>query len=545
MLTYTPPEHRPQAPTHEYPWLLLLLVFAWLWAGVFSHDLWNPIEPRTYAAITESQSVWLPTVLGEAHFHLSPLYLAVAGSLKTLFAPHIMNDYAAARLASVVFTVVGLIASGMASSKLLGRQCGRSTVLILIGAAGLLPMAHFVSGMSVAFAGASLCLWGLAVSNRQVVWAALLLGAGGILLGQTLGWLATVVVLLLSLSLLAHPQWFGHRLLTVTVGAMVLILPAFAIQLFILAKINPAAFQIYVGQHIFGAWGGLNGIQAAFNLPYYAKHLLWFAFPAYPLAIWSAIRMKGLLRHKLGALSVAWLFLFGMWLVFNPQMYQDNLIVLLPILAILGAAQLDCLRRGVAAFLNWFGIMAFGAAAVFLWVGFVAIHYGVPSKLAERAAYFSPYHTPDIDIMPMMVAILFTPAWLFAITRKRIRGRQAVTNWAAGMTLVWALTFTLFADWLNAAKSYRPIVQQMQAAMPNGVSGCLKIAPQHHAARLAWQEYGHLPIQNEGDCAYELHQIHPKEESSHWQKRIVWQGKRPRNKHEAFILLKNEPHSDK
>lgn len=540
MLTYLPPEHRTQSPTREYPWLLFLLVFAWLWSGVFSHDLWNPNEPRIYAAINESQSAWLPMALGEPFFQLAPAYLAVSGCLKALFAPHMMDNYAAARLASVIFTVIGLTASGIASNKLLGKPNGRSTVLILIGAAGLLPMAHFLSGMSVAFAGVSLCLWGLAVSNRQVVFASVLLGSGCILLGQSLGWLVSLTILLLTLCLLAHPQWRGQRLFTTTLGASMIAATAFAIQLFLLAKLDIYAFSLYLQNHIFGSYGGLGGVQAAFNLPYYAKHILWFAFPAYPLAIWTAIRMN-IMQSKLGALSMAWLFLFGIWLVCNPQRFQDNLIVLLPILAILGAAKLDDLRRGVAAFLNWFGIMAFGAAAAFLWLGFVATHYGVPQKLAERAAYFSPHFTPDIDIVPMIVAILFTPAWLFAITRKRIRGRQAVTNWAAGTTLVWALAFTLLVDWLDAAKSHRPIVQQMQSTLPNDYSGCLKIAPQQHAARLAWQEYGNLPIEtaDNATCAYELRQIHPKEDVSAWQDQIVWQGKRPRHKNEAFILLKN------
>ncbi|AJE17424.1 hypothetical protein NELON_00015 [Neisseria elongata subsp. glycolytica ATCC 29315] len=34
----------PPPPTREKPWILLLLAFAWLWPGVFSHDLWKPDE---------------------------------------------------------------------------------------------------------------------------------------------------------------------------------------------------------------------------------------------------------------------------------------------------------------------------------------------------------------------------------------------------------------------------------------------------------------------------------------------------------------------
>ena len=97
------------------------------------------------------------------------------------------------------------------------------------------------------------------------------------------------------------------------------------------------------------------------------------------------------------------------------------------------------------------------------------MNYGIPAKLAERAAYFSPYYTRDIDPMPIIVALLFTPMWLIAITRKNIRGRQAVTNWAAGITLVWALLMTLFLPWIDAAKSHRPIVQQMQNSLSDDI----------------------------------------------------------------------------
>lgn len=541
MLTYSPPENRPLAPTHEYPWLLMLLVFAWLWAGVFSHDLWNPAEPQIYTAISESQSAWLPTVLGEPFFQLSPVYLAVSGCLKAWFAPWLMDGYAATRLASVLFTVVGLTATGVAAYKLIGKPNGRSTILILIGSAGLLPMAHFLSGLSVAFAGVSLCLWGLTVVNRQVVFASLLLGVGGVLLGQSLGWLAVVGVLLVASGLLWHPKWHTHRLLTAMVAAMLMMLPILVMQLMVLAKLDTHAFHEYVQHHIFGAFGGLGGIHAQFHVGYYLKHLLWFAFPAYPLAIWTLIRSQNVLASEWGALSVAWLFVFGLGLAANPQTFQDNLIVVLPVLAILGAAKLDDLRRGVAAFLNWFGIMTFGVVAVFLWVGFFAMNYGFPAKLAERAAYFSPYYVPEIDPMPMLVAILFTPAWIFAITRKRIRGRQAVSNWASGMTLVWSLALTLFLPWLDAAKSYRPVVMQMRMVMDSGgYSGCLNIEPKHQAAYIAWQQYGHLPIKNKDEsCAYTLIQIHPKMDLSAWQNQIVWQGKRPRHKNEAFVLLRN------
>ena len=67
----------------------------------------------------------------------------------------------------------------------------------------------------------------------------------------------------------------------------------------------------------------------------------------------------------------------------------------MPPLALLGAAQLDGLRRGAAAFINWFGIMAFGLIAVFLWLGFFAMNYGWPAKLAERVPVWNKDTMPE------------------------------------------------------------------------------------------------------------------------------------------------------
>ena len=188
--------------------------------------------------------------------------------------------------------------------------------------------------------------------------------------------------------------------------------------------------------------------------------------------------------------------------------------------------------------------MAFGLFAVFLWIGFFAMNYGWPEKLAERSRYFSPYYLPDIDIMPMVVAVLFTPVWLWAITRKHIRGRQAVTNWAAGVTLVWALMMTLFLPWLDAAKSHAPVVRQMEAALPAEAakavaegSRCISVDTAARTARIVWRQYGTLALQSgRTDCRYRLVQ-QPKGSAAPAGWKLVWEGARPRNKHEGFALL--------
>ena len=547
MLTYTPAPPRPRSETREYPWALLLLVFAWLWPGVFSHDLWKPSEPALYTAISETAhgSPWLPTLFGKPYFSAAPIYIQTALLFQKLLSPWAADAYSAARFASVLFAAVGLLGCGMAGFRLLGRHNGRSVVLTLIGSAGLLPMTHFLDAQSVVFAGAGLMMGGYSVSDRQAVFSAFLTGLGAMLLAQSAGLAAAFAAFLAGALPLLCPQWRSRRALVSLLGGAVVALPLVAVYPLALSFAGKQAFALYAGHHLFGGFGGLHDFQAAFSLPYYAKQIAWFAFPALPLALWTLSRGK-VVQSRAGVFAACWLAVFALFLSANPRRSQDLLVLLLPALALLGAADLDRLRHGAASFLNWFGIMVFGASALFLWIGFVAMNFGFPAKLAERAAYFSPYYTRDIDPMPIIVAAVFTPLWLVAIRRKNIRGRQAVTNWAAGTTLVWALLMTLFLPWIDAAKSYRPVVQQMQVRMPaqafraiaSGES-CLYIGPQFEDAVIAWRQYGALPFDTENTrCRYTLVQYNPTAQRQPENgARVLWEGSRPRNRRERFALL--------
>lgn len=77
MLTYTPPDPRRPQKTHEKPWLLLLMAFAWLWPGVFSHDLWNPAEPSLFTAsesMKNGGSLLVAQIFGQSDFTISPAF---------------------------------------------------------------------------------------------------------------------------------------------------------------------------------------------------------------------------------------------------------------------------------------------------------------------------------------------------------------------------------------------------------------------------------------------------------------------------------------
>ena len=228
MLTYTPPDARTPAKTHEKPWLLMLMAFAWLWPGVFSHDLWNPAEPAVYTAVEALADSRVPLVahlFGHADFGIPPVYLWVAAAFKHLLSPWAADPYDAARFAGVFFAVIGLTSCGFAGFNFLGRNHGRSVVLILIGCIGLIPTVHFLNPAAAAFAAAGLVLHGYSLACRRVIAASFLLGTGWTLMSLAAGYPAAFALMLPLPILMFFRPWQSRRLILTAVASLAFSLP--------------------------------------------------------------------------------------------------------------------------------------------------------------------------------------------------------------------------------------------------------------------------------------------------------------------------------
>ncbi|AUZ04256.2 hypothetical protein ADP71_04700 [Vitreoscilla sp. C1] len=552
MLTYIPPEKRPESKPTEKPWVLLLLAFVWLWPGIIDHDLWKPHEFELHAAV---QSVlyqgqfWAPVVAGQPYVEQPPLYVWVGSLFQSVFSPWLLSEFTAIRLTTVLFMAIGLACAGGAGRHLLGRRHGRSVVLILIGCVGLLLAGHRMDTWAITFAGFALSLYAMTRANDHTALAGFGLALGWVLVFLSSSLSELLLVMLIAISMLVFARWRSRRYMVILAMAAMMAIPMITIWPYALYQSHPEVFQLWWERYAFGGFGGWKYNFLAHEFGYYATVALWYVFPAWPLAVWTFMN-RSKVSHRVWQVCGIWLLVGVLWLALMRETYTENALILLLPLAILGAAQLDSLRRGAVAFLNWFGVMLFGMLAIFLWLGFFAMNFGWPTKLAERAAYFSPYYQPDFDYFPMIIAFLFTVLWIWAVTRKHMRGRQAVTNWAAGMTLSWSLLMTLFLPWIDAAKSYRPVVEQFQAALHLNtaarlVSGqdCLYIdAQENRIAWLAWEAYSDVKItmDEQQNCQYRLVVLSQTQQNNLKQWEVVWRGHRPREDYEHFVLLQKQ-----
>ncbi|WP_028534860.1 ArnT family glycosyltransferase [Paludibacterium yongneupense] len=549
MLTYTPNSKSALPQPTEKPWVLLLLALIWLWPGILGHDPWRPDEPYVLAVASEMLQTghWLmPTIQGQPYLAAPPLYSWVAAAFIQLLSPWLLPAHDAARLATPFFMALTLLFAGGAGRELIGRRHGRSVVMILIGCIGLTDTGHQMTPMVATLTGFAAAFYALVRGLRSPALAGALLGAASVVLFLSSSLLEVMLLWSVVLMLPAFSAWRRKPHAIMVAMAVLFGLPLSLIWPVGFAHHFPAEFAIWWQHYALGPLDGFARLGLFHGFGYYFKTSVWYAWPAWPLAGWTLYRSR---RYDEPVLQLPLMF-FGVVMVLltlsDRQGAEYTMPLLLP-LAMLAAVELDSLKRGAAAFLNWFALMTFGFFGLLIWFGWAAMNYGWPAELAERARFFSPYYRVHISWLGAGCALLATLVWVWALTRRNLRGRQALTNWSAGITLFWGLAMTLWLPWLDATKSYRPVVGQMLAALPPGArNACIAVPDALRLARISWAYYGGLhllPYLSDSDirCDWRLVQRQENEPESAPGWRAVWSGSRPRDKREVYTLQQRLP----
>ncbi|MDF0605613.1 glycosyltransferase family 39 protein [Neisseriaceae bacterium TC5R-5] len=544
MLTYSQHTQTLTKPT-EKPWVLLLLCFVWLWPGIIGHDPWKPDEPYVLAVVQQmldTGHLLLPNIQGVAYLEHPPLYYWVAALMARLFSPWLLPLHDAARLATPLFMSLALLLAGMSGRHLIGRRHGRSVVMVLIGCIGLIQTGHHLTPSVASFTGFAAAFYALVLAIRSPGLAGVVLAVASSVIFLSSSLLELLLLWIVVLLLPIFSSWRNKYYLVTIFIALLIAIPLLIIWPTMLAKAYPTVFQLWWRDYALGPLNGFSASQVLPNLVYHCINIVWFSFPAWPLAAWSLYRH----RHQLAQprLQLPLLF-FSVLLILLVLSNRPNMAYAMPLLlplAILSAVELDSLRRNAAAFLNWFGLMTFGLFALLVWAGWAAMNFGWPAKLAGRAQYFSPYYQPYVSTIAAVCALLATAVWLWAVTRKNLRGRQAITNWAAGLTLLWGLAMTLWLPWFDAAKSYRPVVQKMLRNLPADAN-CVAVADDQLLAMISWRYYGNIQLvpvaaNTSSSCDYQL-LVRPESQGMAepgWQ--VLWYGSRPREQNMTFGLLR-------
>ena len=523
-----------RAKTH----LLLVLCAIWLCAGLFGHAPWKPFESHTISiikTILDTGNLIAPTSASDHDIANPPLYYLSAAASAKVFGT-ILPVHDAARLASGLWMIISLLVIGMTGRELWGKGFGRQTTFVFIGSLGLVLSAHTLMPAVSSLAGVATAFYALALAKRRPYRASVLLG-----LGIGVGFLSTGLqpLVIIVLTCLALPCLFSAW--RNTSYAKVLALSALFASPFLLAW--PLLCQHFYPDILDHWWlASLRQFRHGRHL-YFLRTLLWYAWPALPLAVWGGWRYRQQLFIKpkfqliITFFAMAWVVIgFG----YKNEVFALPLLVPLTIMA---GGSIESLKRGTASALNWFGLILFGLICGLVWLGWLAMLTGSPAKLKERLVFLSGLTQLNFSLIAFTLALVVSLIWLLAILRSQHSNRSGATNWAIGTTAVWTLLMTLWLPMIDSARSYQAIFTDLKQALPSKYA-CITSNHLGKAQRDLLHYYVNVKaqaVETDGILNCDLYLLQDEknrekvEPGKDW--KLIWSGKRAAERRESFRLF--------
>ncbi len=504
---------------------LWLLCAAWLVPGLVGHAPWKGGDGDHFVQL------WLLLQSGiapQAAPATPPLYYWVAAATAWLTSP-VLALADGARLASGLFIALALFFVARTARVLYGAEAGWAAVLTLLGCVGLLVRGHELNAYTAQFAAAAVMLYGIA-SLPQGARSGWMLGGGAALMLLAGGAAEALLFLLLAASmpllLAAYRSPAARRSLAWGVGGALLFGAAW---LAFLATQHIPLMRAFNLQR----WLGGDSLQPG----YYPGILGWYAWPAWPLAAWAVYRGRRQWRTPGMALPVAVLAgLLGLYALAAEPGEEQGLILLLP-LALLGGAGLFTLRRGAANALLWFAVMLFGFIGLLFWTYWSAHDLGSPARLAVRLGKLGMTHVGGLRPWALALGIAVTLAWIVFLARLQRSPLRPMLAWTAGMTFIWTLLMALFLTPLDRRLSYASVGEALAARVPQ--TACIQTYQVRSQQRLllAYHSGRQLAPADIG-CGWLLVETRRREAGPHipdgWVKQ--WEGARPGDRSDRFHL---------
>jgi hypothetical protein len=226
-----------------------------------------------------------------------------------------------------------------------------------------------------------------------------------------------------------------------------------------------------------------------------ARLLVWFTWPAWPLALWTVWRWRHQLHHRHVALPLWFALVSLVTAILSPN--SDRALVLsLPPLAALAAFALPTFQRSASALIDWFTLLFFSGCALVIWVIWISLQTGIPAKPAANVFKLAPGFTPSFGLVPFLTALVATVAWIALVRWRTKRSRHAIWKSlvlpAGGAGLGWLLIMTLWLPALDYARSYAPVVRVLKQRMDP--PGCVEVFGLTRAQIAALRFHGDMDL---------------------------------------------------
>jgi 4-amino-4-deoxy-L-arabinose transferase-like glycosyltransferase len=531
---------------------VLLITAMYLVPGLVGHDPWRPDEIYAFGIVYDFLSTsgdWIvPTVAGVPFMEKPPLLYWVAAAFARTFSGWLpLHD--GARLAVGFFMGISCLATALAARQWWGNGAGRLSLLVLLSCVGLVQHAHMMLTDVPLLTGFALAICGIAFFTSRPLVGGLLLGSGIGVGFLAKGLIAPGVIGTTVALLLVFPAWRTRNSLCAFSVAILTALPWVTIWPIALYVRSPTLFMEWFWSNNVGRFVGfsVSELGARNEQGLWWRTILWFTFPALPLAIFTLWRFRAR-SWEAPAIQVCVLLFTVITIVLSVSAsarvnYFLPLLIPISVLAAPGAA---CLREVVNKVLDRSAKVGFGLLAIFLWVvWFAMVMRGTPPSLPILNEYLPLDFHASFNAKPFFLALILSLAAVIALWKLPGQPR-ALTSWVLGIALVWGLLSTLCGPWLDNAKSYRSVFMPMKQVLRTGYN-CVFSTNLAESERGMLDYFAGVITKNETNgsapgCDYwlyrrladaQLKEVDPKR----WT--LVWEGARPGDTRERFLLFKS------
>jgi 4-amino-4-deoxy-L-arabinose transferase-like glycosyltransferase len=520
-------------------WTLAILLAVYVLTGLIGHDPWKHDDALTIGVVHDlvANGHWLTPGLAGRAYPDAPLYYWVAAASSYLFS-WLLPVHDAARLASGLFTLLALTFILLAARELHDREQAPAAPLLLAGSIGFLFHAHEAQPMLATLTAHTAAYWGLTLLVRRPQRGAFCFGTA-----------------------------FGLGLLTNGIAAMLPLLPVAALvvwrcenreraALLLLASLLLAAalagwwlaaLSLSEPGYLTAFWQGelaqlLGNAQPLLSIQRLLLMLPWYAWPALPLAAWTLwAKRRNLTTLPLALPIFAFLVALPLVGVYLGARSAPALL-LLPPLVLLAVPGVATLRRGAANAFDWFGMITFSLFALLAWIGWSALVFGWPERLAAQALRLAPGFVAHISLLAACFALVATLVWVWLIVTSPRSPMRGIMHWMAGLTLFWLLIAMLWLPWIDYGKTYRQVSASLAKALParHGCIASVNVADSILASLDYFDGIRTLASESTAGKSCDLLLIHgsPKgggaSTAAGWNR--IWQGGRPVDRREAEKL---------
>lgn len=528
---------------------LVALCAAWIALGLFGHDPWKSDDATNFGVAFDMLKSGDPVVVhlaGNALPERAPLFYALAAAAAGALHP-LLPLHDGARLANAACLAVALWLLALAGCELYGRAFRWLPVLLFVGCIGLWDRAHQLSPDVGALTAYALALYALSLAPRRSVLGGVLLGAAAGLAFLFKGTASSALIALTAIALPLFKAWRSSGYAATLFVALATAAPLIAAWPLALYLRDPSLYAHWLAAQDLARFFGVSA-EAPLREPfYYLKNLPWFAWPALPLALWTLLLRARGFNGGLGTPGIELpLTMSAVLLIVLSAAAEPRAMLILPLLlplSLLGAAEVDTLKRGYSGALDWFGILTFGLVAALVWGLWVeSLLHGLPEPVARIFRDTQPGYQPPVQVTAIGISVLLSLLWLALVRPARRSHRRAVLNWAAGMILVWGLYSTIWLPYLDSRRSYRAVAESLAVHLPRDTCVAGRDLGEPQRALLDYF-IGLVTVSDDlpaaDNCSALLVQVARDEPAeppdSAWEK--VWEGRRRGDDTERFLLF--------